>query len=306
VIKPNTMTTATYAISSSLEQELLSTGEYRVSLSRAEYDELHRAIGVVGTLWYLEESYDVLLQNAVELETAVGRLEATQRAYISSFPDEVDLELRLLNRLLINFLASARAFVDSVRARLSRSDDLDGSKLAVFDAFFSKQFDAVFSYRLMDALRNHTQHQSAAISQNLTFIRTWRSSDEKSTKMLSVSPQVERDGLVNNRKLNSKTRREIAEKCELMIDLMPHLTAYVQCFARVVDQARALYQPEYDAALATHAALLKEYLADEWAAVWVTPTGDPDRRETLWTGAHDLRRIYRIRLRNVARDPVPT
>jgi hypothetical protein len=78
-------------------------------------------VAVIDTLWYLEESYDVLLQNAVELEVAVARLEANQRANVSSFPDEVALEVRLLNRLLINFLASARAFVDSVKHRLSPS-----------------------------------------------------------------------------------------------------------------------------------------------------------------------------------------
>jgi hypothetical protein len=296
--------TATYVISSTADEALLSTGGYPTSLSPAEYDELHRAISVVGTLWSVEESYDALLQNAVDLETAVARLEVTRRANVSSFPDEIDLEIRLLNRLLVNFLASARAFVNSVKARLSRSVDFDSSKLVVFEAFFSEQFDSDFSYRLMDALRNHTQHQGAAIGQSLTMIRTLRSADGKSMRVLSVSPQIERDDLVNNRKLNADTRKEIAQSCDPMIDLMPHLAAYVRCLGRVVDQARALYQEEYEAALATQFALLREHLADEWTSVWVAPNGDPKRRETLFTGAHELRRLSRIRLRNTARDPV--
>jgi hypothetical protein len=127
---------------------------------------------VIEALWYLEESYDALLQNAIELETEVAHFAANQRANISSFPDEVDLEVRLLNGRLLNFLASARAFIDSVPARFGRAGEPLSGKFGNLKAFFSEQFDADFSYRLMDALRNHTQRRAAALRQSLTMIRT--------------------------------------------------------------------------------------------------------------------------------------
>jgi hypothetical protein len=297
--------TASYLIESTVDKTLLGADGSPMMLSQAEYDALQQAIGVIGTLWYLEESYDVLLQNAVEMETAVAHQAAYQRANVSSFPDEVDLEVRLLNRLLINFLASARAFVDSVQASLNRVDGPLRDKCGDLKTFFSEQFDDVFSYRLMEALRNHSQHRALPILQNLTTIRNWRSRGE-SMAMLSVSPQIERDALINNHKIRRKTRDEIAQGCEAMIDLMPHLAEYVRCFGKIVDKARRLYQPEYENAVATHTDVLKGHLADQWGYVWVTPKGDPKRCETLFTGAYDLRRLNRIRLRNVARDPEPT
>jgi hypothetical protein len=114
----------------------------------------------------------VLLQNAVELQVAVARLEANQRVNISSFPDEVDLEVRLLNRLLINFLASARAFVDSVKHRLSEAGEPLAAKLADFKTLFNEQFDAEFSFRLMEALRNYSQHRAAVIGQTSASTNT--------------------------------------------------------------------------------------------------------------------------------------
>lgn len=295
----------TYSVKSTADKSLLDAGSYPATLSRTEYDELRQAINVIDALWYLEESYDVLLQNAIELETTVAHLTANQRANISSSPDEVDLEVRLLNRKLTNFLASARAFVDSIKARFSQAGKPLSDKISSLEAFFSEQFDTEFSYRLMEALRNHTQHRAAAIRQYLTAADTWHSAQGKAVPVLSVSPQIEQAALINNKKLRSKTLKEVTEICGPMIDLMPHLNTYVQCFGKIVDKARALYQPEYDVAVGTHATLLKSHLVDEWGTVWVTPIEDPDRRETLFTGAHELRRLERIRLRNVARDPEP-
>lgn len=295
----------TYAIrSTATEEGLLPTGEYPAALSEVQYDELRRAIMVIEALWYLEESYDVLLQNAVDLEVAVARLEANQRANISSFPDEGDLELRLLNRLLINFLASTRAFVDSVPAQVSLAGGPLAAKLPELKALFCEQFDAEFSYRLMDALRNHSQHRAAAISQNLIRSRTWSSTNGESKELMWVSPQIDRDILIEDRKIRPLTREEIERTCDAMIDLLPHLATYVRCLGKVVDKARSLFLPEYEAALATHAVLLRDHLADEWATVWIPSCGDPERTETLITGAHELRRLQRIRLRNAARDPV--
>jgi hypothetical protein len=83
--------------------------DYPGDLTVDEYDELRDAMEVVDALWFVEESYDNMLQNAVDFEIAVERQAANQRSNISSFPDEADLEIRLLNRLIGNFLSTAKA-----------------------------------------------------------------------------------------------------------------------------------------------------------------------------------------------------
>ena len=59
------------------------------------------------------------------------------------------------------------------------------------------------------------------------------------------------------------TRVEIAQTCGVMIDLLPHLEAYVRCFGKIADKARVLFQSEYDAAVETHTSLLKGHLAGD-------------------------------------------
>jgi hypothetical protein len=46
-----------------------------------------------------------------------------------------------------------------------------------------------------------------------------------------VSPQIERDKLVVDKKVNLKTKEGIGRVCDEMIDLSPHLDVYVGCFA---------------------------------------------------------------------------
>lgn len=276
--------------------------DYPVEISAADYDQLRNALEVLDTLWFIEEFFDNLLQNAVDFETASGRIEAGQRAYISSFPDETDVEIRLLNRLFGNFLSSSRAFVDGVPARISRSSAL-GLKRDAFKQLLSSEFDAHFSYRLLEGLRNHTQHRGVAIHQSLTWLRNLSAADGTKTRVLVVTPQINRDILTADEKVNKKVRAEIARDCDHMIDLRPHLAGYVHCFGRVMEATRLLFAPEYDAAVEAHTSLLRRHMDDEWAFVIVSSQGDPDRRKTLMTGAHNLRRLRRIRLRNFGVEP---
>jgi hypothetical protein len=293
---------ATHEIESTVDDALYGTEGYPVALTEAQYDELEQAIGIVQALWYLEEAYDNVLQNGVEMELDVARLVANQRSNITSFPEEADIELRLLNRRLTNFLAGARSFVDSVQSAFSRAPTPISSRRSEFTDLLAKQFDAEFSYRFMEGLRNHTQHQSSAISQSLIMGRTWHSRSD-SMRVISVVPQIDRDDLIENGKIRANTRDEIAEECDEMIDLMPHLSAYVRCFGKVVLETRDMFSVDLQGAVNSHNALLQKHLDGEWNAAWVRPRSDQNRAKLLYTSTHDLRRLQRIRLRNVARDP---
>lgn len=64
----------TYEIDSTVDDTLQGTEGYPVALIELQYDELKQAIGVVQSLWYLEEAYDTVLQNSIEMELEVARL----------------------------------------------------------------------------------------------------------------------------------------------------------------------------------------------------------------------------------------
>lgn len=274
----------------------------RRHISDEQYRQLSIASSVVGALWYFEESYDILLQNAIEFQTAVARLEANSRVNISSFPDDADLEIRQLNRLLTNFLSSCKSFVDTTKARFSSAGEALPGGQAKLECLFSEQFDASFSYRLMDALRNVTQHRGSAIEQTLTMIKTVYSRNDTEVRVLSVAPQIMRQPLLDDKRVRSETRKQIAEQADEVIDLTPHISEYVRCFGAVVLKARELFDCELRAALETFQIIFGDDIKREWAFLSVTDTSPTDRQQTLFVHEYELRRLERIRLRNYARD----
>jgi hypothetical protein len=64
----------TYAVGSTADEPLLGTERYPMTVTEGEYDALKHSVTVIDALWYFEESYDALLQNAVEFEIAVAQL----------------------------------------------------------------------------------------------------------------------------------------------------------------------------------------------------------------------------------------
>lgn len=62
------------------------------------------------------------------------------------------------NALILNFLASARTFIDHMEANIRKSDNKEGAKISFFKELTAHEFDSKFSYKFMGKLRNYVQH----------------------------------------------------------------------------------------------------------------------------------------------------
>jgi len=276
--------------------------EYPTEVTADQYQQLADAVDVLEALWAIEEYYDSLLRNAVDLRSQIARYEAERCVFVSSPQRDQDTEIRNLNRLFGNFLFTARAFVDGIKVRLGQVPSLK-HKSKQFNALLSEQFDTYFSYRFMDALRNYTQHHGIAIHQTLTWLRNMTASDGSVTRVLSVALQIDRDQLLGSGKLKAGIRNEIKETCSEMIDLLPHLTVYVECFGRTIINTRQLFAEEYEAALQSQKLILKRHLIGEWSHVLITPSPAVVDPAYLSIDTHLLRRLRDIRYLNYAQAP---
>ena len=96
-------------------------------------------------------NYKTLLSFYSQLET-----EYTQnRDRVGEFIENTVLEM---NRLLLNYLASFRTFLDHFQTRYSRSPFKGKSYLTEFNKIRSDCFDSSFYYRFFYKLRNFVQH----------------------------------------------------------------------------------------------------------------------------------------------------
>ncbi len=133
-----------------------------IPLSRREYLAIARARdGIIG-LTAIEEAFDLLLQNYLDLENSLLDIALRQLVVRDlSYPAVRKQTLEVV-RHLSNFLSTAKLYVDSTPCELS---ELFGKNHKVFVTVkrkFSAEYDAALGYRFMETLRNTLQHRGGS------------------------------------------------------------------------------------------------------------------------------------------------
>lgn len=134
----------------------------RLNLDTKEKDALINAFDIVRSAVANEEEYEVTFKNFLALETYLADL-TLKHSYVSpeEMTDYFDMSLEA-GRHFMNLLSSAKRYIDRV---ISRVEKIAGSEISTdFKEFIRNRYDESFAYRLMNALRNYSQHREIPIS----------------------------------------------------------------------------------------------------------------------------------------------
>src|SRR3954470_11435896 len=85
-----------------------------IEITEAEYTAVEPARAVINELIAVEEKYDAVMENYVELEEAVHNLGIRMLAFVDYHYEEMAAPLNLLSRRLSNLLSSARLYRDTL------------------------------------------------------------------------------------------------------------------------------------------------------------------------------------------------
>ena len=152
-------------------QPALLSAPSPMEISEAEYLSLHDARKVLNAAFSFEENFDLLVGNYIEIEnSALTLTTATMARQLYEYDEMFELTSEM-NRRAVNFLCTARLFVDQIRQRIGAC----GGDSAAIKKRISDAYDAAFEYRFMEALRNHVQHSGSAIH-GLSFGGDWQPS----------------------------------------------------------------------------------------------------------------------------------
>lgn len=128
-------------------------------ISEDEYHLLIKSKAILNAAFSLEENFDLLLGNYIEMENSAVNL-ATVHMVRNMYDYHETFETRAeMNRRAVNLLTSARLYVDQI---LSRVRQCGGDRDAV-EAKCHAEYDGAFEYRFMEAIRNHVQHSGSAV-----------------------------------------------------------------------------------------------------------------------------------------------
>jgi hypothetical protein len=220
-----------------------------LEITDEEYSRLKAARPILSAAFSLEENYDLLIGNFVEFEKAALAISMESVARVK-FDYEDMFELKAdMNRRAVNFLSSARLFLDQVLQRVGK---IGGDSCEVKRAM-SGEYDQWFEYRFMEALRNHVQHSGSAVH-SLTVGGGWdkaRQHKEFALEIMTVRRHLEEDGSFKKATLN---------ECPEKVDLLFATRRYVESLSLVHDVARQVTKTLVEDARIIFAAAISKYV----------------------------------------------
>lgn len=223
-----------------LGQMILGSSD-KIDITLEEYESLKRASENILQAVSLEEKLDILLGNFVELETDLLAAATRDAVYVNldylAMRTEANFTVR---RRLLNLLAAARAYIDHGVHDLKRIVDRQGQPSVDFSKRFEKytndQYDTVFGYRLMEALRNHIQHRGIPIytSYDKRMVRV------RGEHVLAyhVQAKLQVSEVLSDKKFKHDVLVELQAKGD-MVDVTPFVRAYVEALGVIQRKVRS-------------------------------------------------------------------
>ncbi|MCW9058387.1 MAG: hypothetical protein OQL11_05900 [Gammaproteobacteria bacterium] len=196
----------------------------KVPISDAEFEAISQARVVLAGALALEESYDLLIGNYVEVEQEL--LAAAASSTVRDHYEYQDFfELRsTINRRVVNLLTATRLYLDQAPQRLADCAVDPAAARAEFKQRTSDHYDTFFGYRFLEALRNHVQHCGLAVHRLIQNFR-WIGEGDDCEMEVSIQPFAERLYLAEDGGFKKRILDEMPEKVVLTLVIRE----YLQC-----------------------------------------------------------------------------
>lgn len=208
-----------------------------VEISCKDYQELKRAKEVLSECLAVEERFEFIVSNFLDLEKEVLSLCADYMVRHESSYEHLFEIRQKCNRRLINLLTTTKLYVDQAEKRLYKLfEKIDQENIKEkIEKFFNDEFDSFVEYQFMEGIRNHVQHAGLPI--HLTNSGASRSETADSfrfefyLRLHSKKAEFAKD---------CKFKKQTLEKMPDKIDIMHSTRVYVDSFFTIHNKIRKL------------------------------------------------------------------
>lgn len=219
---------------------------FRLPISKRRFEALERAWANLKHFAHIEEEWDAVVQNYVELEKSL--LEAALRDMVVSDKDYFlfqELRLRFGVRLS-NLLGSCKAYLDHTPHHLGLVTP-QGGYGDEFKALAKAEYDRRFGYRFMEALRAYSQHRGLPIH-GARYGSAWVEGGDEGMLRFSVSTHVDLDILREDKKFKAAIIKDVTER---KLEAEPLVRDYLEGLSAVHVGTRKLLNEPFEVAKKT-------------------------------------------------------
>ena len=212
--------------------QFVSSTEGVIEITKNEYDEMVKSKDNLLELLYIEEKFNLLLENYFEFETTIFEIAATYMINLNPTYETFQNDRYLVIRRIINLLSASRLYIDHVSHHLSNIGNNLSNNIKDFT---NAEYDNHFSYRFMEELRNHVQHRGIPFHK----LTLGANRVKKSNKIkFSAIPFINTSILADDKKFKSKILEEIVDNKIEEIDLSLMVRKYISAIGRIHSEIR--------------------------------------------------------------------
>lgn len=222
-----------------------------IEIDAQKFNSLLKARKALEGALAIEEKYDLLFSNYLDLERE-GLHYATECMVKGSLGHEGFADaIQSINRRVVNLLTSARLYIDHVQQNIKLCVNNTNIK-----SLFSEQYDSVFEYRFMEALRNYVQHCGLSVHKVTTPMK-WTSQDESAQLEFGFIAFSNRDIFQDSGQFKASILKEMPEK----VEIFSSTRSYVAAISSIHESIRQIISVNVDAARSELESAVNDYKA---------------------------------------------
>lgn len=214
----------------------------KIEITKDEHDATIAAWRAISVITDIEEEWDCLVQNFIELEMELIR-SAMHSMVLNHKSYHEFQQIRLsFSRRLSNLLQSCRSYLDHTPHHLNK---LEGHAFVdPFKQLTNTAYDGHFGYRFMEALRNYAQHRGLPLH-GASFDATWTGnldddSNDKGLLRHVVLASINLAKIKGDKKFSAKLLAEVDGDLE-HLDVATLTREYIEALGGVHDGLRKLW-----------------------------------------------------------------
>lgn len=199
-----------------------------VDIPKNIFDQLNQSRICLNNCLAIEEKYELLLSNHIELEKECLNI-SFQNMVTNSDGYEDFFEIRTsLNRRVINLLTTTKLYTDQIQQHI-KACFLDHVQIInQVKQMFNAEYDSYFEFQFMEALRNYAQHRGLAVH-----------STSQSAKKVEVNGTTHSAYNVSafthksEVEFSSKFKKSVSKKMPDKVDIINASRIYVESITKI-------------------------------------------------------------------------
>ena len=241
-------------------------------VSAGSFRALKAARRTIREAMNIERNYWALVENFRDYENELLQIPLAKALSHSFDWEEVQIENAMIDRRVLNLLASARAFLDQLnKITLNQFPD----EAAAIKAHCSAEYDARLGYRVMELLRNIRLHVGLPLV-GLSYPHDRHDNGLRMRVVPSIAVQALKEVGIKGKEL--RVVEELASFGEAH-DLTPHVRDYLEGLGSIQKKTRALTAGKVNEACnqyeRLHARAERHFGKDSWSVGFMVGKLDP-------------------------------